>query len=239
VLGERLGIFAAADTVRVAWARPLASTVQLLSGPESARIAGLRCADDRARSATGRVLLRALVARMLGVEPTDVRIEARCATCGGAHGQPRVVSPSRRSRLHVSVAHAADRVVVAASRGARIGVDVEPADAARFAGFDSLALTPAERDGIDRLRVDERPTARTSLWVRKEALLKVDGTGLSTSPSDVAADPARGVRLAELDVGAGYAAWLAVRTRHRPQVIISDARTWPEIAATPARTARP
>jgi len=234
-----LRTFGTDDTVRVAWASPLAAAVELLSGPESARIVRLHRADDRARSATGRVLLRALVARTLGVEPAEVQIEARCATCGGPHGQPRIVSPPRRAPLHVSVAHAADRVVVAASRGARIGVDVEPTDAARFPGFDSLALTRAEQAGINSLPIGERTAARTSLWVRKEALLKLDGRGLATAPTDVAADPVRGVRLAELDVGAGYLAWLAVRTRRHPRVIISDARTWPEIEAIPDRTARP
>ena len=65
-----------------------------------------------------------------------------------------------------------------------VGVDVEPAGAADFHGFDDVALHPGERGA---------PGDRTRRWVRKEALLKARGTGLSVDPREVRVDGAQAV----------------------------------------------
>ena len=222
-------------SVRVAWSPPRAHAVHCLGPADASRIAHLDRDEDRIRSATGRVLLRALVGRVAGVEACSVVIESRCPVCGAAHGQPQVADPPA-PRLHVSVAHAANRVLVAASTLGPLGVDIEPVDAACFAGFDQIALTSAERAAVERRPIDERTAARTSLWVRKEALLKMSGYGLTSDPRNVAASAAMGTRLIEVDAGDGYIAWLAVRARRQVRVVISDATTWPEMAAVRART---
>jgi 4'-phosphopantetheinyl transferase len=86
-----------------------------------------------------------------------------------------------------------------------------------FAGFDDVALTPAERQVLAGLPPDRAALWRTAAWARKEALLKARGTGLRVDPASVEAfaEPADGSVLIELDTAglglpAGFAAALAV-----------------------------
>ena len=224
------------DVVQVIWSTPVAAASMLLTAEESLRLARLHHQADRDRSATGRALLRIAVARVLDVEPGAVRIDATCACCGGSHGQPRVTAPSSTPRLDVSVAHAADRVLVAVSAAGPIGIDIEPEDAAGFPGFDQIGLTERERREIDGLAAADQTRARTAKWVQKEAMLKLDGRGLTVSPAAV---DTRDAQLIAVDAGAGYTAWLAVRARTDPCVVIDDGRPWLARQAATARTATP
>jgi 4'-phosphopantetheinyl transferase len=153
-----------------------------------ARVAdGAGPVDRAARTDAGRAALRALAAEIVGADPADVTVRARCATCGGAHGRPVLGGSRALDGLHASVAHAGALVVVAVSADGPIGVDAEPRD--REA---PLGTTLAE-------------------WVRIEAVLKADGRGLAVDPSRVrtAADPA------DPD-GPGLVAWIdGEDARHR------------------------
>ncbi len=83
-----------------------------------------------------------------------------CPRCGvGAHGQP-----SSADRF-VSIARAGAAVLVAVADGP-VGIDLEPT----AAQAPALAAHPSETG--DPLR----------LWVRKEAILKATGLGLTVSP---------------------------------------------------------
>ncbi|MWJ00669.1 4-phosphopantetheinyl transferase [Clavibacter michiganensis subsp. michiganensis] len=116
-------------------------------------------ADRAARTAAGRAALRALAAELVGADPADVTVRARCATCGGAHGRPVLGGSRALDGLHASVAHAGGLVVVAVSPDGPIGIDAEP-------------------------RGREAPPGTTlAEWVRVEAVLKTDGRGLLVDPS--------------------------------------------------------
>jgi 4'-phosphopantetheinyl transferase len=134
-----------------------------------ARIAVDPSADRAARTAAGRDALRALAAELVGADPRDVTVRARCATCGGAHGRPVLGGSRALDGLHASVAHAGDAVVVAVSVDGPIGIDAEP-------------------------RGREAPPGTTlAEWVRIEAVLKADGRGLRVEPDRVrSADDAQG-----------------------------------------------
>ncbi|PPF89904.1 4-phosphopantetheinyl transferase [Clavibacter michiganensis] len=156
-------------------------------------------ADRAARTAAGRAALRALAAELVGADPADVTVRARCATCGGAHGRPVLGGSRALDGLHASVAHAGDAVVVAVSEHGPIGIDAEP----------SGRETP--------------PGMTLAEWVRIEAVLKADGRGLLVDPSlvrvegdatgmtaGIEGEPAR-YRLVDVDLGSGLVVAVARR----------------------------
>jgi 4'-phosphopantetheinyl transferase len=214
--------------VDVLWARPAtaATTTAFLDGRERERLSRLSRPEDRARYVAAHALLRLLVARTWRIEPASVGVTSLCSRCRGAHGRPIVTPPRGRPALHVSVAHAGDRVVVAATQIGPVGVDVEEDSGARFAGFADVALAASERRVLARLPSDQQMRGGTRLWVRKEAVLKATGDGLSVDPREVVVSgptqepgllawrdgqiaPSM-VQLTDLELGPGYAACAAL-----------------------------
>ena len=163
-------------------------------------------ADRPARTTAGRAALRALAADLVGADPADVTVRARCATCGGEHGRPVLGGSRALDGLHASVAHAGDAVVVAVSTDGPIGIDAEPRG----------RQTP--------------PGTTLGEWVRIEAVLKADGRGLRVDPSRVRfagdahgavawidGEPAR-YRVVDAELGSGLVA--AVARRGLGQVVV-------------------
>jgi 4'-phosphopantetheinyl transferase len=215
-----------------------------LDGSERHRQSSFRLADDRDRFATSRALVKTLVASVARVPAGAVRLTYVCRGCGRAHGRPMVAAPDQACAVHVSISHAGSRVVVAATAAGPVGVDVEPAGAASFSGFDDLVLTPAEAAWVDRAPIERRHRARTSYWVRKEAVLKATGYGLSVPattvevsspnrrPAVVAwhARPAAPspVQLWDLDVGRDHIGCVALLSASEPVLRVStDVRIAP------------
>lgn len=183
------------------------STPSLLAPAELARAATFVRAEDRRRFVASHVLLRRTVGTVLGVEPSSVQLGYTCAGCGsGEHGRPVLATDPL---VQLSLSRSGNRVVVAVGRGAApIGVDVQAIGAVGFAGFDDVALSSSERAAVYALPERNRPGARADAWARMEAVLKARGVGLTVDPSTV--DPARsGYELTRVDVGTGYACWLA------------------------------
>ena len=83
------------------------------------------------------------------------------------------------ARVDFSIAHSADRMVVAIMEGGRIGVDIERVDSV----FDSAALqrrmcSPTELTLVQALDPSARRRWLARLWTAKEAISKIDGRGL-------------------------------------------------------------
>ena len=160
-----------------------------------------------------------------GVEPDLARTHL-CPRCGSIeHGRPFSVDGSL-----VSVSHAGDLHIIAISATMPVGVDVEAIDSARFEGFDAVALHPLERPHTS----GERATT----WVRKEALLKATGDGLTVDPRSVRlSDPDAApslldwpdgpepemVHFVDLDLAEGHRVALAVISRAVPEVTVRRA----------------
>jgi 4'-phosphopantetheinyl transferase len=143
-----------------------AVTVRLLAASADPR-------DDRARLAeTG--------AALLGIAPTEIRVEQHCEDCGGDHGRP-IASAVDGALLWVGLSRATGLVAVVASRTGPIGVDIE--SVAAVAGSPLDAFAPEELEQLDA--AGDRDRLATRLWTAKEAILKADGRGLRCDPREI------------------------------------------------------
>ncbi len=211
------------------WSGPIGdvgAARELLDEAERTRYDGLRSPHDRARFVTGRVLARRALAAELRTDRAAITLITRCPICGGPHGKP--ILAGGRTAIDFSISHAGERVIVATSHAGAIGVDVE-----RIGPIGDLATPEAgvladdERSVLRALPAARREAAFMRYWTRKEAVLKATGDGLLTPMAALrvtapgaepavagwpAGQPAREVRMLDLDAGRGYRACLAVLT---------------------------
>lgn len=83
---------------------------------------------------------------------------------------------------HVSLAYSAGVTLVAVSRGAKVGVDVERRFDRGVRALPAHALDESEHITLNRLPETARDEAFLTYWVRKEAILKAEGVGLGVEP---------------------------------------------------------
>ncbi|MFE1413560.1 4'-phosphopantetheinyl transferase family protein [Streptomyces sp. NPDC058746] len=174
---------------------------------------------DRERFLAGRWALRRLLGAHLGRPPREIElVREDCPGCGGPHGRPAVPG----APLHFSLSYAADRVLLAFAR-TPVGADIEAVAAPRAAATAwprdmADCLHPGERAELTALAPEDRPTAFTRCWTRKEAYLKGTGAGLADGVDHIflgcGPGPARppGWTVYDIAVGEGFAAACAVRT---------------------------
>ena len=150
---------------------------------ERARLASYQEPRAARMFAVGAALVRCLAARELGSAPGDVVVDRTCRDCGKPHGRPVLTEPTTGRGLQVSVSHSGGLVGVAVARHP-IGLDVEAATGARTC-FPSPARscprwswTPWRAPGLG-----EDPEHLLLWWTRKEAVLKLLGTGLRQQPT--------------------------------------------------------
>lgn len=160
--------------VTVAWARvsqPRDFTVADVAAMGTAQLTRFEQLTGRkaAEFVAGRKLIRDLVRRLRAVD--EVRIDSRCTRCGEDHGAPRTHG------VALSVSHADDLVVVAASRDAEmLGVDLEAVAAESRMAQLAPMFAPA-------------PAPDLAGWTRIEAAVKADGRGFEIEPSAVRMHP--------------------------------------------------
>jgi 4'-phosphopantetheinyl transferase len=214
--------------VEVWWGRPSAERpwhVELLGDAERERRRALRRAEDRARFTVAAALLRLAAGRRLGVPPGELTVDRTCDDCGRPHGRPRLPGTG----LAASISHSSDRVAVALTGAAPVGVDVEQ-------------VKPVSVEQLASHVLGEGEAAATlgeffCYWTRKEAVVKATGDGLRMAlPKVVVTRPGQPpallrygeradlvARLADLDAGDGYAAAVAVLTADELRVVPHDA----------------
>lgn len=150
----------------------------------------LHFARDRQVYLAAHVLVRSVLSRYAPLAPEDWRF------IRGPHGRPEIAEGL--PRLRFNLAHCADLAVLAVTREADVGVDVE--SAARPAPADFVArglLAEAEYRDWRACAPEAREERFFAYWTLKEAYLKARGLGLSV--------PARHVAFA-LDAPEGVAA---------------------------------
>jgi len=144
-----------------------------LSSDERARAARFVFERDRTSFQVAHGALRDLLGRYLAVEP------GRLEFLAGPHGRPELAAPAADG-LSFNLSHSGGVVLVAVTRGRRIGVDVERVRPLR----DLLALSrrffqPAEDEALRLAAPEALPSKFFELWTAKEAIIKATGEGLS------------------------------------------------------------
>jgi 4'-phosphopantetheinyl transferase len=211
---------------------------RLLSDADLERRSRLAYADDRRRLTGGGALARIVLGRLVGTDPRELQVDRTCPQCGGPHGKPWLPAAPQ---VQFSVSHAGGCIVVAALRGGPVGVDVEQVSRLPDVEVHALAgyvLAEPERRELARQPVPERAATLTSYWVRKEAVVKATGEGLSAalqelvvSPPTVAprllrwtkAEGRASLSLHDLHPPAGYVSALAVAADAPTVVVERDA----------------
>jgi 4'-phosphopantetheinyl transferase len=187
--------------------------------------------------------LRQVLASCLGTTPDTVRLVA------GQHGKPHL-APGLGPPLHFNLSHSRGLGAIAVAAAAPVGIDLEHL-APIGDGVTDAVLAPSERRVLAGLDADRAAEAFYRVWVRKEAILKAAGVGLSVPPGELevplaAAPCGRPLRLPlafgepsdwsllDLDAGEGVAAAVAVaegsarigRITRLPGVGLPQAARW-------------
>jgi 4'-phosphopantetheinyl transferase len=227
---------------RLAYAHP--GLLSLLNPTERGRRDRYRMEPDRDRFTLGCAVTRLVLARLCGEPAGAIRLDRTCPDCGEPHGKVAVVGHP----VQMSLSHSGDLIGVAFANRP-VGIDVEQVnrrlDVAQLA---PSVLTPAESELLLGLPIADRAEAFIRYWTRKEALVKLAGTGLRSplrgievsapwAPAALVDGGGAGlapaeVRLVDLAVDDGYRACLAVNGRDpvtvRPQDAGELLRTVPE-----------
>ncbi|MEM7167340.1 MAG: 4'-phosphopantetheinyl transferase superfamily protein [Planctomycetota bacterium] len=152
-----------------------------LSDDERQRAGRYLVAEPRDQFVVGRGVLRHILGEALDAAPQalDFRL--------GEHGKPELGGAFAASGLHFNVSHSAEMVLIGWSTSGPVGVDVERVrpDAAT----DSICrryFATREVEALFALPEEERAAGFFRYWTRKEAYLKVHGSGLSFPLGDFA-----------------------------------------------------
>ena len=193
----------------------------VLSAEETDRCARFVRPSDQARCRASRASLRLVLARYLGRDPGELSIGA------GTTGKPRLNGADASIQFNVS--HAGDLVLIAVSRGLRVGIDVERIR--EVADLDSILDGFFSAQEAAWVRSRERTGAFFLVWTRREAAAKAlgtglfdcfarfalpsaehDGSGFKVELADAPADPARPWWIRDLLPAPGYAGAVCVET---------------------------
>lgn len=152
-----------------------------LSDAEARRANQFLFAHHRTAYVRAHFVLRRLLARYLGAAPHTVRLDQSEA------GKPRLAS---RSGLSFNMSRTSDAALYGFGRDGEIGVDIEHVRSdIDTQSLASQFFTTSESTTIAGAGPDERIRLFFTAWVRKEAVLKAEGGGLSRGLSAVDVAP--------------------------------------------------
>jgi 4'-phosphopantetheinyl transferase len=153
--------------------------VNLLDPSERERLATLRQPTDRDRRLAAYGLVRLALARYLRHPPAAIALSRDCWRCGVPHGKPRLASPES-GQIEFSITHGGDWVAVAFTPAMPVGIDVERIHPEMsLTELTPLVLTSGERAAFELLGHERQCEGFSVYWVRKEAVLKATGFGLT------------------------------------------------------------
>jgi 4'-phosphopantetheinyl transferase len=150
-----------------------------LSPDERERAAKYYQEKDRRTSVIARGLLRERLSRYTGVPAQALRFTFM------GNGKPVLAGQHPRSgqsaAIHFNVSHSGSSVLLAFTRLADVGVDIEPVDRDLddLFGVAESFFAPGETAALRTLTPPHLRRGFLNCWTRKEAFIKVHGEGLS------------------------------------------------------------
>lgn len=204
------------------------SEASILSPDEIARASRFHFERDRIHFSQCRSALRGLLAGYLIIPAAEIRFEYL------ASGKPQLAADQNPHALQFNVSHSANMALVAVGSEHCLGVDIEKIrDDVDTSELAERFFSLRERAGLKALPDHLRAPGFFACWTRKEAFLKATGDGLSfpladfsvtTHPDldpeleEIKGNTAAGKQwfLADLGVGDGYRATVALDRSHSP-----------------------
>jgi phosphopantetheinyl transferase len=171
------------------------NAVGVLSSRERERYESYTNAVVARRFAIGRAIVREILGAVLGLEAAAVHL------CDGLHGKPALVRSGAPRSIWFSIAHCDDLQLVALSRIADVGVDVERIRAIEcWERVADRVLDPRERAQLDYEVGQGEDSGMVFLrhWCRVEAELKAIGSGIQGLEAHRAGERPSGLRVADL-----------------------------------------
>ncbi len=152
---------------------------RLLSDDELIRAERFRFAPDRKRFVAARAFLRIILGKYLKTNPRLIRFEYN------EYGKP-FLNREMRSSIKFNLSHSDNLAVYAFMDGSEIGVDIERIKPS-LVDDQMLAhsLTAREIVRFRTLPKDERELFFFDCWTRKEAYLKMCGSGFSLPANEI------------------------------------------------------
>jgi 4'-phosphopantetheinyl transferase len=147
--------------------------VRILGRDDWAAIARSRDVDGRDHARATRIALRLALSHAVAgaVDPKAWSFEAT------SYGKPLIKTPV--TGLHFCISHIDTLSLIAVSRGAPVGIDLEPIGREVDDKIVDAFCSRRERRQLRRLPDSERRRAFARLWTLKEAYAKLTGTGLA------------------------------------------------------------
>jgi 4'-phosphopantetheinyl transferase len=199
---------------------------ETLSQDEKERANRFRFEKNRNEFIISRGSLRVLLGSYLGIPAHELSFAY------SRYGKPYLADSDHISRMEFNLSHSEGMVVLAFTRGRKVGVDIESVE--RNFDFEEIAerfFSLAEQQMLRNIPAEQRGTAFFRCWTRKEAYIKALGNGLShplfefdvsIAPKQISAllatrpDPSEADKwlIRDLPVAAGYVAALAVEADH-------------------------
>lgn len=154
------------------WLPRVKSLEHLLSADEIARARQFRFANHQEKFIIARGILRQLLANYLHTQAKKIEFVL------GEYGKPYLKdNPS----LQFNISHSHNRIVYAMTLNHEVGVDIEKIDPPFKEAIAKRFFNPKEYTQLQGLSLDKQVPAFYRLWVGKEAVIKLLGTGLLTN----------------------------------------------------------
>ena len=149
-----------------------------MSAEEKQRANRYKFAEHKNRFIIFHGFMREVLAQYIDIKPAAIRYSK------GEKGKPYLENPLV-TPLQFNLSHTKDIAILAIASQGEVGVDIENLDRKTdWQGIVKRFFTDQEQQVLFALPEDKQRHAFYELWTRKEAYMKVLGTGLSLSPTD-------------------------------------------------------
>ncbi|WP_425144796.1 4'-phosphopantetheinyl transferase family protein [Deinococcus sp.] len=124
-------------------------------------------------------LKRSVLAQSVGLPPADLRFQT------GPNGKPFLAAGQNPHDLRFNLTHSGQLALLAVTRGAELGIDLERLRAVQWRGVAAQVFSQSERHTLRHTPPARQPQVFFDHWTAKEAYLKALGCGLSIPPESV------------------------------------------------------